>query len=265
MKRILFITALPALLALLSLEADAQPRKIKGSKAIRTETREIGTYCGLNVSRGIKATLTDDAPGRLVVEANENILPYLDIAVDTKGILHLDIDRKIASISNLTISIRVPHPETLQSVTASSGAEVTSRTISVSPLLDIRASSGAEIEIACQSDGCTLSASSGAEIKANVSARRCAVKANSGAEISIKGSADECRITTSSGAECRARNLITRNTEANASSGSEIRITCTETIEATASSGGGIDYWGDCRRINETKSITGNISHKFKL
>ena len=45
-----------------------------------------------------------------------------------------------------------------------------------------------------------------------------------------------------SGATCKARNLLTRRTEARASSGASVRITCSETLEAAASSGGSVSY-----------------------
>lgn len=130
------------------------------------------------------------------------------------------------------------------------------------PALDVRASSGAGIEIAFEGEGCALAASSGAGIKANLSVDRCTVKAASGAEVSAKGRATECRIGVSSGASCNARNLLTVRTEAHASSGASIRITCSGTLDAGASSGGSVSYWGDCRLVNHKKSLTGSVTHK---
>ena len=100
------------------------------------------------------------------------------------------------------------------------------------------------------------------EIKANLAVGRCAIEAHSGAEINVKGVAEECKINAMSGATCKARNLLTRRTEARASSGASVRITCSETLEAAASSGGSVSYWGDCRLVGFKKNLTGSVTHK---
>lgn len=263
MKRIiLLLTALSLLCTVPTDAAAARMRTIKGSGITRTETREVAPYTGLKVARGIEATITDGTPGKLIVNADEKIFPYLRISVEEDGVLHLTVDSEINSIRNCNIQISIPIPDTLRSVSASSGAEVACRTVLTTPMLNVRAGSGASIEIACQTDGCTLSASSGAGIKANLSARRCAIEAHSGAEVSAKGSATECKINAMSGASCKARNLLTQRAEARASSGGSVRITCSETLEASASSGGDVSYWGDCKLINLKKSVSGSITHK---
>lgn len=70
------------------------------------------------------------------------------------------------------------------------------------------------------------------------------------------------KINAMSGATCKARNLLTRRTEARASSGASVRITCSETLEAAASSGGSVSYWGDCRLVGFKKNLTGSVTHK---
>ena len=35
-----------------------------------------------------------------------------------------------------------------------------------------------------------------------------------------------------------------------------------ETLEAAASSGGSVSYWGDCRLVGFKKNLTGSVTHK---
>ncbi len=261
MKRILLLSTLFALLGLLPADA-VRYRSITGSGVLRTETRDVKSYTGLNVSRGIAATLTDGTPGKLVVEADERILPYVETKIDARGVLHLGISSEVQSIRNCTIRIAVPLPDSFDKLSASSGATAACRSVVTTTALDAQASSGARIEIAFDGETCTLAASSGAGIKANLSAGRCHIKASSGADVSAKGRAAECRIDVSSGASCKARNLQTTRTEARASSGAAIRISCSETLDAGASSGGSISYWGDCRLVNYKKNRTGSVTRK---
>lgn len=262
MKRIFLFSILFVLLGSIPTDAAVRIRTIKGSGVMRTETREVESYTGLKVSRGVTASLTESTPGKLVVEADEKIIAYVTTTVDNEGVLVLSIDPVVTNIRNCAVRISVPKPEKMESLTATSGATATCRTVVTTPMLNVRATSGARIEIACEGGGCTLSATSGSEIKANLSVDRCAIETHSGAEVSAKGVAAECKISAKSGASCKARNLLTERTEVHASSGASIRITCTGTLEASASSGGSVSYWGDCRLVNYKKSVSGSVSHK---
>ena len=256
MKRIFLFSTLFILLGLVPAQTAARARTIKGSGVMRTETREAGRYTGLKVARGVAATIVESDSEKLVVEADEKIIGYVVTTIDKQGVLLLTIDPEI------DVRISVPKPEVLQSLTATSGGRVTCRTVVNTPTLNVRTTSGAHAEIACEGDGCTLSATSGSEIKANLAVGRCAIEAHSGAEINVKGVAEECKINAMSGATCKARNLLTRRTEARASSGASVRITCSETLEAAASSGGSVSYWGDCRLVGFKKNLTGSVTHK---
>lgn len=260
MKRILLFTALFGLLGLWPTAANGHA--IKGSGVRRTETRQASGYTAIEVSRGIVATLTEAPAGTLTIEADEKIIDYIRTTVNADGVLRLTVDREITNLFNCYMHITVPTPAVLTRLAASSGARVTTQTVAEVSTLDIRASSGAEIEIACRGGGCVLHATSGAEIKANLNVDRCAAEATSGAEIAMRGTADKCRISVSSGASCKARNLQTGSTEARASSGGSIRITCTETLKAEATSGGSIAYWGGCRLENLKNNRSGIIRKK---
>ena len=251
MKRIFLFSTLFILLGLVPAQTAARARTIKGSGVMRTETREAGRYTGLKVARGV-----------VIADAGLGTINHVVTTIDKQGVLLLTIDPEIDNIRDCDVRISVPKPEVLQSLTATSGGRVTCRTVVNTPTLNVRTTSGAHAEIACEGDGCTLSATSGSEIKANLAVGRCAIEAHSGAEINVKGVAEECKINAMSGATCKARNLLPRRTEARASSGASVRITCSETLEAAASSGGSVSYWGDCRLVGFKKNLTGSVTHK---
>ncbi len=143
---------------------------------------------GLKVARGVAATIVESDSEKLVVEADEKIIGHVVTTIDKQGVLLLTIDPEIDNIRDCDVRISVPKPEVLQSLTATSGGRVTCRTVVNTPTLNVRTTSGAHAEIACEGDGCTLSATSGSEIKANLAVGRCAIEAHSGAEINVKGS-----------------------------------------------------------------------------
>ena len=180
MKRIFLFSTLFILLGLVPAQTAARARTIKGSGVMRTETREAGRYTGLKVARGVAATIVESDSEKLVVEADEKIIGYVVTTIDKQGVLLLTIDPEIDNIRDCDVRISVPKPEVLQSLTATSGGRVTCRTVVNTPTLNVRTTSGAHAEIACEGDGCTLSATSGSEIKANLAVGRCAIEAHPG-------------------------------------------------------------------------------------
>ena len=206
MKRIFLFSTLFILLGLVPAQTAARARTIKGSGVMRTETREAGRYTG-KVARGVAATIVESDSEKLVVEADEKIIGHVVTTIDKQGVLLLTIDPEIDNIRDCDVRISVPKPEVLQSLTATSGGRVTCRTVVNTPTLNVRTTSGAHAEIACEGDGCTLSATSGSEIKANLAVGRCAIEAHSGAEINVKGVAEECKINAMTGA---SRNALSR-------------------------------------------------------
>ncbi len=260
MKRI-FVLSTALLLCIVSGYAAPRTRQITGSGKIRTDIRQVEPYTGLKVSRGIEATIVEGNPGELHIEADEKIYPYLSISVE-EGTLHIAIDNEIRSIRNCKIAVTVPCPEQPSALTASSGAKIYCRTVLDTRILDVRASSGAEVEVAVRCSGCMLDASSGAEIKANIAAQRCAIEASSGAKIGISGESSECRIDVSSGASCKGRNLLVETADIEASSAASAHISCRKQLRAQASSGAKIVYWGNCDSTYFEKSSNGTITNR---
>lgn len=155
MKRIFLFSTLFILLGLVPAQTAARARTIKGSGVMRTETREAGRYTGLKVARGVAATIVESDSEKLVVEADEKIIGYVVTTIDKQGVLLLTIDPEIDNIRDCDVRISVPKPEVLQSLTATSGGRVTCRTVVNTPTLNVRTTSGAHAEIACEGDGCT--------------------------------------------------------------------------------------------------------------
>lgn len=228
---------------------------------MHTDIRQVESYSGLKVSRGIEATIVEGNSGALLIEADEMIFPYLSISVEN-GTLHLGIDDKIRSIRNCKIAITVPCPEHPSLLKADMGAKILCRTVLEAPKLDVQATSGAEIEVAAQCDGCMLKATSGAEIKANIAAQGCGIDASSGAKIGIMGTCTDCRIEVSSGSSCKGRNFITSTADIKASSAASVHITCRNLLRASASSAAKIVYWGECKSTHIEKSSAGHITNR---
>ena len=90
----------------------------------------------------------------------------------------------------------------------------------------------------------------------------CNVTASSAAKAELSGEAGDIEIETSSAANVDALSLIARNVEADASSGSSIKITCSKSIDAEASSGGSVKYAAKGSLTSEENNVSSGGSVK---
>ena len=102
---------------------------------------------------------------------------------------------------------------------------------------------------------------SGAVLKIEVTANEIEIDASSGAHLNISGSANDAIVDVSSGGSINARDLQTKNCNAEASSGGHVKIQVSHSLFADASSGGNISYSGD-PTVEKKKSVSGSV-HQY--
>ena len=107
-----------------------------------------------------------------------------------------------------------------------------------------------------------LSSSSGASLKLVLDASSVTCSSSSGANINLSGSSDSFESNASSGSHIKARDLTSKTTKADVSSGAGISLHASEELNAHASSGGNISYEGKPGVLNKSKSSGGSISQR---
>ncbi len=86
--------------------------------------------------------------------------------------------------------------------------------------------------------------------------------ATSGSDIELTGNTDQHTSSATSGASIDAYNLLSKNTTVNVTSGADINVYASESIDARATSGGDIDFKGNPKKVNKQSSSGGSISAK---
>ena len=279
MKKALLLLAAAAACAIALPATAARNKTLKGSGRIVTETRDVGSFHAVEAGSIAHVLVGDYPAGRVTVKTDDNLLVHVQTSV-AEGTLRIGLAD--ATVQNAELTVYVPAagitrlnakgiaafsletPLTgITGLKAGGAAKITAEHPLQTNDAAIETSGTAHIAVEAMTGTLErISATGGSEIKANLAVGRCAIEAHSGAEINVKGVAEECKINAMSGATCKARNLLTRRTEARASSGASVRITCSETLEAAASSGGSVSYWGDCRLVGFKKNLTGSVTHK---
>lgn len=209
-----------------------------GNGVVVEENREITeTFTVVSASEGIDVYVTQGTDFDIAVKADENIMDL--IGTDIKnGKLKI---HAIENIGRATKNVYVTLP-TVTGLYASSGSHLTAENSIKSDKLDIDASSGALLE-------------------ANVEVTGMEIDASSGANITLSGTAQEVYVDGSSGANIKAKDLMTSQCNADASSGANVSIHVSDNLTADASSGGNIVYKGN-PSVQKNKSVSGSV-HQY--
>lgn len=242
----------------MSIPSDA---RITGSGNIITRSVNIADFSRIETSRAVHLVVEKRSGREAIIEADDNIMPYVIVKVDG-GCLNVGIDDDIKSLNNVTVKVTVPSDGNISAISASSASRVTVETEIKSPKLmldassaaninitksdvgtcSIDASSAANVEGAIKADNCVIDMSSASDVNVALLAVKCDVTATSAASATLSGEAGDIEITVSSAAKVDAMDLNARNADVSASSGGSIKITCMKSIDASASSGGSVKY-----------------------
>ena len=211
---------------------------IKGDGNVTEETRPVGEFDQIDVSRGMNVYITQGSPEKVVVIADNNLHELIETKVEG-GVLKVFINENIRWAKEKKVMVTVAK---LTEVHTSSGANVWSQNQIMSENLELKASSGANITM-------------------DVNAKCLKADCSSGANIRLSGLAKEADLGTSSGANLKGEGLKADSCKMKASSGGNVSATVNDRLEAKASSGGNVAYYGNPKETDVNTSSGGNI-HK---
>ncbi|QMU63924.1 MAG: DUF2807 domain-containing protein [Flavobacteriaceae bacterium] len=214
--------------------------RIDGNRNVVTQKRKISDdFTKVKVSSGIDLYLTQGSKNELVVEADENLHDIIITEVEN-GRLTIYSEKNIWRAKAKKVYLTVTAIEALK---ATSGSDVYSKNMLKVKDFDLSVNSGADVNITVEADTITTSASSGADLK-------------------VSGEAHTHFSSASSGSSINAYALKSKNVTVKVSSGADINIYASETINARASSGGDIDYKGNPEIVNKKTSSGGSVSKR---
>ena len=203
-----------------------------------SQTKDVGSFNGINVSNSFKVEVKNGPVTSVVVEADDNLVKYVEVKV-VNNILRISLDNITVDDAHLRVLITAP---SIEEIKTSAAAEVVVK----GSLLSDKA--------------IRLNASSASEIKATLDAPSVEVDASSGSEVTVSGRTRDLDVSASSGADVNARELLTENSNAKASSGADISVNASISVDASASSGGSITYRGAAASIKKSNSSGGDIN-----
>jgi len=212
---------------------------VKGNGNVTEEVRQVAEFDQINVSRGMNVYISQGSPAKVVVIADNNLHEVIETRVEG-GTLKVYVNENIRWAKEKKVMVTV---EKLSGLESTSGSNVWSQNQIMSENLEMKATSGANITL-------------------DVNAKYLKAGCSSGANIRISGLAKEAELGTSSGANLKGEELKAENCKMRASSGGNVSSTVNGRLEAKASSGGNVVYYGEPTETDVNTSSGGNIHKK---
>lgn len=214
--------------------------RVNGNRNVVTQDRKTSdNFTGIKVSTGIDLYITQGSKNKISVEADENLHDIIITEVED-GVLKVYSEKSIWNAKARKVHVTIKNLNLLK---ATSGSDVYTKDV-------------------IKTDEISITATSGADIRISVNAVSVETSSTSGSDIKISGITTNHASSATSGSSIDAYNLESENTLAKATSGADINIHASEKLEASANSGGDIDYKGNPKKLTKKSSSGGSISAK---
>lgn len=205
-------------------------------QAQETETRQIGSFKGVRASEAVDVYLKKGEKESLKVEATGTSLS--NVLTEIAGTT-LRIHMRDGSYKNRNVKVYVTYVN-LEKISASSAANVFS-----------------EGSVKCTS--MTISASSAGSVEVALEADHVMVDASSAGDAVLEGKTNSLEVEVSSAGSVDAYSLESASVTASASSAGSAKVNVTKELEAQASSGGSIRFRGNPMKTNTDSSSGGSV------
>ncbi len=195
---------------------------VEGSGTIVTIEKNLEPFNNIKVGGNINLILYQADSVHLTIKGHDNLIDLLEISRENEKI-EFSLQRKIDRKSKLELHLSFRQ---MESVTLSSGAQVSSKSNLNLDSVSIHASSGANARLIIRGNHASINTSSGSQVEM----------------IGITNSVD---IKSSSGASVICREFEAQNVSVATSSGASNDVNVTNNLNVTASSGASVTYIGN--------------------
>ena len=229
MKRVLVFSALIVLV--FSSCRQILGKRIRGNGTVKTETRSIGEFKGIEVNGAIDVYYKQDSVITVKVETDENLQEYVEVYVDNNTVV---VEPKDGSNLRPSKSVKVyisgPTVESLEASGASS--IVTESQITVGEL--------------------TVSLSGASDAEVNTKSPKVNVDLSGASTAIISGETKDLKVECSGASKAKCYELLSENVTAHLSGASDAQVFASVKIDAHVSGASDLKYKGNATVNQET-------------
>ena len=212
---------------------------VKGNGKVTEEVRNVKDFDQIKVSRGMNVYITQGSAVKVVVVADNNLHDLIETKVEG-GVLNVYCNGNIRK------------------------AEEKKVMVTVVKLTGVKATMGSNVYTLNQvmTEDMELSANSGANLTMDVNAQSLNVECSTGSNVILTGLAKNAELEGSTGANLKGQELKVEHCKMRASAGANVFASVANRLEAKASSGGNIVYYGNPTSIEIERSMGGNVNSR---
>lgn len=271
------ITLLIAVL-FMTLTLSAQKKeKIKGSKVVTLEQKEIGDFENLEVKNQLEIFLIKGEKCGIEIEADDNLHEYIDISLQA-GTLQLSLTRDISSSKKL--SVRVTYTDTFKMVTANNEAKITALEDIVLDDFTFKSFDSAKIFANVKTRNFTLSANDKSKTELNLKSDTAAIETGKNANIkalisttnlkfdmyqkstaTIEGDVIDLKLRLDNNSDFTGKNFTAKNAELLTEGYTNCSILVNGTVIIDASGKSEIQLYGD-QKIDMKRFVDDSVLRK---
>jgi Putative auto-transporter adhesin, head GIN domain len=213
---------------------------VKGNGIEKTITRNISqSFDKIDVSSGIEVILNNKNSEKLVVNADENILPYIDTYVENNT-LFIKCRANTNTKNNIKVEVNL---ENLKEINANSAAKIIGQNAFKGNTLIINSNSASEVNLETNYDNINVSCNSAAIVKLKGKSLHLDLNANSVGSIECKDLwCNKVIAQANSGAKIDTYPLVDASVQANSAGEINLYHTPKNMVSKEANSGGSINF-----------------------
>lgn len=202
--------------------------------------KNIGDFTSLKTSNRIKVELIPATENKIVVK--ESQVDAVNITNKNGRLILKNTLKELVTEGEYSVTVQV-HFNNLKEIDAQGGSYIFN-------------------EIVINQNQLDLNANLGSTIKLNVATEILNANANTGAKLFLNGTASKkAKLSASSGGAITANELTALKNSVKVNSGSTIKATATDYLEAQIIAGGTIKIYGKPKDVKEKISIGGTIEY----
>ncbi len=239
MKKLITLSLI--LLASTQINAQWWGKSIKGNGNVTEQTRDVGSYDGIVVSGSFNVTLYEGDEGVVKVEAESNLIEYIETVVKN-GQLYIGVKKNknfnISSRKGMHIS--VPFKD-IERIKLSGSGEIVSRD-------------------AIETDRIEVTLTGSGDIELNINANETSSTVSGSGEIKLEGTSKTHKTRLTGSGDIYAGNYIAQSVDAQVTGSGDIRVYCKDNLKARVTGSGDIEYVGNPEKRDTKVTGSGDIT-----
>lgn len=213
-------------------------RRIKESGVQTTQNRTTESYDAVNAGGSFKVVLVSGKEGTITIQGDENIITHIVTEVKNNELqIYFEKNLSITYRSEITITVPV---EAISGITFAGSGDVVSKTTLNATNFNVKLSGSGDVDIA-------------------VNATKVSATLAGSGDINISGKTTELEAKVVGSGDIDCGKLASENATVTVSGSGDLKVNCTNNLEAKVTGSGTVKYKNKPATMNKTVAGSGEI------